>query len=107
MRTLEGKVVQDADRLDALGAIGIARTFMYAGSKGKQMYDPTVQPTLHDTFAAYQHGSHGIGHFYEKLLLLKDRMNTETAKNIAQTRHEVMENFLKQFHAEWNQEDFL
>jgi uncharacterized protein len=103
MKTTEGMVVQDGDRLDAIGAIGIARTFAYGGHKGRLMYDPAVAPELHATFEQYKASQgHTINHFYEKLLLLKDRLNTDTAKRIAAKRHEFMEQFLQQFLAEWN-----
>lgn len=105
MHTIEGKVVQDADRLDAIGAIGIARTFAYGGSKGREMYNPDVSPLLHDSFEAYkQNQSHTINHFYEKLLLLKERMNTSTARQRAEQRHRVMEDYLDQFYHEWEGE---
>ena len=105
MQTIEGKVVQDADRLDAIGAIGIARTFAYGGSKGREMYNPDVSPLLHDSFEAYkQNQSHTINHFYEKLLLLKERMNTATARQLAEQRHRVMEDYLDQFYREWDGE---
>ncbi|GAT62814.1 HD domain-containing protein [Paludibacter jiangxiensis] len=105
MHSIEGKVVQDADRLDAIGAIGIARTFAYGGSKGREMYNPDVSPLLHDSFEAYkQNQSHTINHFYEKLLLLKERMNTATARQLAEQRHRVMEEYLDQFYREWEGE---
>lgn len=103
MRTTEGRVVQDADRLDALGAIGIARAFAYGGHKGSELYNPDVKPELHTTFEQYKRSRGStINHFHEKLLLLKDRMNTRTARTLAEQRHRVMEEFLDQFLAEWN-----
>lgn len=105
MATLEGRIVQDADRLDAIGAIGIARAFAYGGHKGRELYDPSVPPVLHDTFEAYKSGvAPTINHFYEKLLLLKDRLHTPTARVLAESRHQYMEQFLKQFYAEWEGE---
>lgn len=102
MDSTEGLIVQDADRLDAMGAIGIARTFAYGGSKHREMYNPTVNPQLHASFEQYKN-SEGttINHFYEKLLLLKDLMNTPTARKIAEGRHKYMQEFLQQFFLEW------
>lgn len=102
--SLEGKIVQDADRLDAIGAIGIARTFAYGGYSGQPIYDPTCHPKVHNTPEAYlKDKTHTINHFYEKLLLLKDRMHTETAKKIALERHKFMQQFLDQFYTEWGE----
>ena len=101
----EGKIVQDADRLDAIGAIGIARTFAYGGNKNRLIYNPEEPPIMHKTFEEYKSSKgHTVNHFYEKLLLLKERLNTNTAKKIAQERHVYMENFLTQFYKEWNVE---
>lgn len=102
MPSLEGQIVQDADRLDALGAIGIARCFAYGGAKGRAIYDPEHPPEQHDSFEAYQTKSGpSLNHFYEKLLHLKDRLNTRTARKMAQERHAFLEQFLSQFHREW------
>ena len=101
MRTVEGMIVQDADRLDAIGAIGITRTFAYSGHKGREIYNPNIKPELHSSFEKYKHGTGPtINHFYEKLLLLKDLMNTKTAKKIAEGRHRYMEQFLDRFYKE-------
>lgn len=102
MSTLEGKVVQDADRLDAMGAIEIARTFTYGGAHGRIIHNPDLKPEQHQTKESYlKHSSTTINHFYEKHLLLKDRMNTTTAKRIAQGRHQFAEQYLEEFYAEW------
>ncbi|WP_323787346.1 HD domain-containing protein [Psychroserpens sp.] len=103
--SIELDVVQDADRLDALGAIGIARTFNYGGFKNRKLYDPSIAPDMHMTKEVYKASTAPtINHFYEKLLLLKDRMNTKTGMQIAESRHKFMETFLQQFYAEWNGE---
>ena len=107
MATSEGAVVQDADRLDAIGAIGIARTFAYGGSRGRPMHDPEGDaPEMHDSFDRYK-ASAGptINHFHEKLLLLRDRMNTPAARRIAEDRHRFMQEFLDRFDREWNGAD--
>ncbi|MGF7045569.1 uncharacterized protein J2T13_000029 [Paenibacillus sp. DS2015] len=108
MNTIEGQIVQDADRLDALGAIGIARTFAYGGSKGRLMHNPESAPR--DTLSEAEYRSSegtGIHHFYEKLFKLKDLMNTEYGQWIARQRHQYMVEFVEQFYAEWDAEDEL
>lgn len=102
----EAQIVQDADRLDALGAIGIARTFAFGGKKGQPIYHPDLTVREKMTIEEYRHGkSSSIHHFYEKLLLLKDLLNTDTAKMMAEGRHRFMEEFLLQFYQEWNGKD--
>lgn len=101
----ELQIVQDADRLDALGAIGIARTFNYGGFKNRPLYNPEIAPQLNMTKEEYKNNNAPtLNHFYEKLLLLKDRMNTRTGKEMAEARHRYMEGFLSQFYAEWEGE---
>lgn len=100
--SIEGKIVQDADRLDAMGAMGIARTFAFGGFDKREIYNPKIKPILHKSFQQYKNNkSSSINHFYEKLLLLKDLMNTKTAEKIAQSRHEFMLKFLDEFFKEW------
>lgn len=101
----ELEVVQDADRLDALGAIGIARTFSYGGYKGRELFNPSIAPNPDMSKEEYKKGSSpSINHFYEKLLLLKDLMNTQAGREMANERHAFMEKYLEQFYAEWNGE---
>lgn len=104
--SLEGQIVQDADRLDAIGAIGIARCFTYGGTKKREIYNPEIPFIQPKNTAEYRSLINGpsINHFYEKLLLLKDLMNTNSAKRIAQQRHEFMAQYLEQFYAEWSGE---
>ncbi|KAA9023809.1 HD domain-containing protein [Niallia endozanthoxylica] len=108
MKSLEGQIVQDADRLDALGAIGIARTFAYGGLRGRELYNPLIEPKIHETAEDYKsQQTTTINHFFEKLLLLRDRMNTPAAKNLANERHEYMVEFLENFFHESHQENSL
>lgn len=101
--SIELEIVQDADRLDAIGAIGIARTFNYGGFKNRSLYNPEIEPKFNMTKEEYKNSdSPTLNHFYEKLLLLKDKMNTPTGKKIAEARHQYMESFISQFLAEWN-----
>lgn len=107
MKSIEGLIVQDADRLDAIGAVGIGRAFAYGGYKGRPLYDPNHPPQLHEDFEQYRNShSATVNHFYEKLLLLKDKMNTVTARRIAQERHDFMLLFLEKFMDEWEGKDF-
>lgn len=104
-KSKELDVVQDADRLDGIGAMGIARCFNYGGFKGREMYNPEIKPNLNMSKEEYKkNNGPSINHFYEKLLLLKNKMNTETGKKIAVKRHEFMELYLKEFYREWEGE---
>lgn len=106
MPTVEGRVVQDADRLDALGAIGIARAFAWGGSRGRPLHDPAAAPELHASFEAYRASAGGtLNHFHEKLLLLRERMQTATGRRIADARHAYMEEYVQRFLREWAGED--
>jgi uncharacterized protein len=106
LATIEGKIVQDADRLDAIGAIGIGRAFAYGGNKQRKMHVPGVEPKMHQTFEEYKAaGGTTINHFHEKLFLLKERMNTATGKRMAERRHAFMEHYVDRFMAEWQMKD--
>jgi uncharacterized protein len=102
MRTIEGKIVQDADRIDALGAIGIARTFAFGGQTNREIYNPDIAPIKNATTEQYKKQGHSINHFYEKLFLLKDLMNTSAGRTVAEERHAFMELYLETFFKEIN-----
>ncbi|GAC1378954.1 MAG: HD domain-containing protein [Hymenobacter sp.] len=104
--SIEAALVQDADRLDAIGAIGIARAFAYGGHKGRPLHDPRIAPVTHESFQSYQqNAAPTLNHFYEKLLHLKERLNTAAAQQIAQERHAFMEGYVARFLAEWDGND--
>lgn len=106
MKSIEGKIVQDADRLDALGAIGIARCFATGSKFGNSIYDPNLEVMIHKSFVEYKSAkTTSINHFYEKLLLLKDKMNTETGRQMATERHKFMEEFLERFYDEFEEKE--
>jgi uncharacterized protein len=106
MSTVEGELVQDADRLDAIGAIGVARAFAYGGHKGRPLHDASIAPVQHDLFESYKKNTAPtINHFYEKLLHLRERLHTPAARRVAEERHAFMELFLAQFLREWASED--
>jgi uncharacterized protein len=101
--TLEARIVRDADRLDAIGALGVARAFAYGGAKGRSMYEPGEKPVLHRSFTAYKKSrGHTINHFHEKLLLLRKRLETREARRLAKDRHAFLVTFLRRFHREWD-----
>jgi uncharacterized protein len=105
MKSKEGQIVSDADKLDAIGAIGIARTFAYGGGHDTPIYEPSMKPVQHQSFEDYKNSkSHTINHFYEKLLLLKDKLYTKTAREIAEHRHKFMKQYLEEFYKEWEGE---
>ncbi|WP_375436135.1 HD domain-containing protein [uncultured Hymenobacter sp.] len=106
MSSVEGELVQDADRLDAIGAIGVARAFAYGGHKGRPLHDPAIPPMVHESFESYkQNTAPTINHFYEKLLHLRERLHTPAAREVAEKRHAFMEQFLTQFLLEWESKD--
>ncbi|MDF7811553.1 HD domain-containing protein [Hymenobacter sp. YC55] len=106
MSSVEGELVQDADRLDAIGAIGVARAFAYGGHKGRPLHDPAVLPVVHDSFESYKKNTAPtVNHFYEKLLHLRERLHTPAARKVAEERHAFMEQFLAQFLREWDGKD--